>query len=185
MRPHYAQLFEVEGAQFSFPSFYDLGRVLSPYIRQEIGYGLMSLSLEAEGQLPPSERMQQALHNTGNMFLLSLGINWQTDPAQLQTLVDAYNTYFAETLGQIPEGVNQAVKVTDDILRRFRDVVEVRAALGEMTELFDLGHGVTYMFRQAHRQGANIEIVHGPRVPVDYGTPVRTSYMGLPGLLTP
>lgn len=181
LKPVYAEQFNIDENVLRFPLLRDLGPILSPYMRQEIGYALMSLALETDtNQLfPPSERMQKALLNTGNMFLLSVGVRWQVAPRQLAELTEAYNRYFAQTLGPIPEKVDKDIEAVDALLRVFKDKIEVKAALGDMTELFDLGQGGTYMLHQIALRGGRVEIVHGPRVPVDYGTPVGASFMGL------
>lgn len=178
LKPVYAERLNVDPETLRFPALRDFGKYISPYMRHEIGYGLMNLA-EEESALPPSDRMKAALLNTGNMFLLSLGIQWQIDPKAIQELRDAYAGHFAEMLGPIPQQIPADVSYMNDALFQMRDAVSIRAAVGEMTEIFDLGHGFTYTAKQVAKRGGTTEIVHGPRVHPYAGPPVGASYLGI------
>lgn len=182
LKPELAEINKVDKKDLRFPSLYEMGPYLDPYMRHEIGYSMLSLSQEKGGASGSPKKLRAALRNMGNIFLMSTGVHWHINSDEDLYLEAIYDEYFEPMWGSAPtEPKDQRVKDMDLWLRAMknRGASNIRMTQ-DWPDIADLGHGLPYMMKTTAERGGKFEIVAvGGGIPEDYGTPIGASYMAL------
>lgn len=181
LKPEFAKLFERPEEDLRFPSLYDLGPYLSPYMRHETGYAFLMLSEEKGGEAGSPKKLREALRNTGNIFLMSVGVRWHMNSMEEIELTEVYRDYFEQLWGSAPQKVHRDIEGTNLQLKAMeqRGKVDVKMSQ-DWPDIADMGHGPEYMMMRTAKKGGTFEIVAvGGGIPPNYGTPIGASYLAL------
>lgn len=177
--PEYARRFGVNEEELRFPSLFDIGPTLSPYLRHEIGYSFLLLSESPDENVHTSSPFREALRNTGNIFLLSVGVGWHVNSGERQGLEEVYQQYFEQLFGTTPKDPHPDIAATNIQLQALKHALEV-----DMTQdwphIAGLGHGLEFMIHLVYKRGGKFNIVGvGNGIPENYGTPIGVSYLSI------
>ena len=181
LRPELAKLLDSPEDNLRFPSLYDLGQYLSPYMRHEIGYSLLMLGEKQESDAGSPKRLREALRNTGNIFLMSTGVRWHMNSMDEIKLEQTYHYYFEQMWDSAPNTPHESIRGTDLWLKTMeqRGRTEIKMTQ-DWPDIADLGHGLEYMMMRTAKKGGSFEMVAvGGGIPPNYGTPIGASYMAL------
>lgn len=161
LEPLIAEQFNVTTEELKFASS---SEDIPLYLRHEMGYHLLRLA-EENGSIDTPERLRDAMSNTGNMFLLSVGVNQWIPRATRRAFKNAYNESFASTLGKLPLFGRPAAYKTgmiEFIDRQIGFLMEAKENVQMATSSYDLaelGEGGLYAFTKLAQKGVYVEIV--------------------------
>lgn len=181
----FAQINGVETEALGFPLLKDSGEFLNPSLRHEMGYALLlEAKLRAKERTP--RKFKQAMTNTGNLLLRSVGVDWWSKKRDKPVIEDAYNEMFRDLWGDLPPlfnpesfgGMHTEFTMVLRQLGLMRQAVTINSNF-DFEEIAELGHGFTYIAKHVARK---TELVFGPRWASTRSTPVGASWlkMGIP-----
>ncbi len=165
----------------TYPALRDIAHYLSPYLRHEIGYALRILSNDYGGkrEVTASDQLREALQNTADMFLLSVGVDWHIRDAYKPHIKRAYDIHFSSILGPRPRQPHRDIRGLDGVLRALNNAQSIKMT-NDWEDIANMGHGLEYMMQKTGQRGGEVEIVAMPDpLPPNVGTPVRASFFGM------
>ena len=181
LRPDFAKQFSLSEEILRFPTLYDLAPYFSPYMRHEIGYSLLMLAEEEATEAGRPRSLRDALRNTGNIFLMSVGVRWHMNSVDEILLEEQYNQYFEQFWGKAPKKAHRNIEGTDLLLRAMEQRGWAHIKMSQdWPDIADMGHGLEYMMMRTAKKGGLFEVVAvGGGIPPDYGTPIGAGYLAL------
>ena len=165
-----------------FPLLQDSAELLTARLRHEMGYALL-LEAKSKSKEPAPAKFRQAVTNTGNLLLRSVGVDWWSREKDKPAIEAAYNEQFRSLWGDLPPlfdpelsgGIDTEFEMVLrqlDLMRRARTI----QATADFEEIAELGHGFTYI---AKHVAEKTELVFGSRWASTRSTPVGASWVKL------
>lgn len=163
-----------------FPLLQKSAELVTPRLRHEMGYALL-LEAKNRAQQRTPQKFRQAMTNTGNLFLRSVGVDWWSKKKDKAAIEVAYNEQFRGLWGDLPPlfdpqrsgGIHTEFEMVLrqlDLMRQARTI----QATADFEEIAELGHGFTYIVKHV---AAKTELVFGPRWASTRSTPVGASWV--------
>ncbi len=163
LEKNFAQAFGVDRENLRVTRVADL----SPHLRHELGYHLLTLADNRRKIMP--EKLRQALRNTGNTLLMSVGVDRWIDPSEKTALIEAYNKRCAQELGELQfKGRKRRLKPHPDIeaLNAYLELpTKAKGSFKTIEHPATLEReGFFYTVSQLAKRGVRVQIItHSPR----------------------